>query len=530
MSFSRLLIILILCWQASLAWALPITNKIVGPFHRIHIEGKVDLYIHQTAGPSYAIYAGDGCDLLHSQFIIQDDSLSLKFKKDYPHFRSRVDVWVNNLHQLYLRGSVKVSARQLRSSGIGISAITDQPLHLDGDYNLSYLQLGGSAHLEMAGIDSQNLSVDLQQKAYAKLQGKMKVCQLNLRDEAWLSLYWVKANRMSLSYGDRSFVQIAGRVNVLDLELYGHARFAGRFLRTDRVFARTHDYSVAQICAERSQHTLALDASHIDYFNLPSMKTDFMVDSGAVLDLREWFLPYMVTTDAGGVEIDSAKIGNDLTAALFKWVATISVGPAWTKAGETQVLTAPDSTLEFVANRPSSSLTAGELFLGIEKNLPWRIFAHFGVTGLLASSVDLSGNAYLNSNPNLELVSYQYQVKHAHLGLKLKLFKDLPSPILPWISGSIGIGQNKSYNYSDQGFDLTPLPPFADKTLTAFTYTLGAGLQWVYLDNWQFGLGFEFADWGKSGLGGFNGQTFQNNLSLNHIYTKGLMFNLTYVC
>ncbi len=294
MYFFRRLIVLVLCWQANMAWALPMTKKIVGPFHRVHIEGKVDLYIHQTSGPSYAIYKGDGGDLAHGAFIIQDDAISLKFEKDYPHFRSRVDVWVNNLHHLYLRGSVKVSARQLRSSGLGISAIVDQPLHLDGAYNLSYLQLGGSAHLEMAGIDSKNLTLDLQQKAYAKLQGKINVCQLNLRDEAWLSLYWVKANRMTLTYGDRGFVQLAGRVNVLDLELYGHARFSGRFLRTDRVFARTHDYALAQICAERSQHTLALDASHIDYFNLPAMKTDFMVDSGAVLDLREWFLPYMV--------------------------------------------------------------------------------------------------------------------------------------------------------------------------------------------------------------------------------------------
>jgi opacity protein-like surface antigen len=530
MSFSRLVMILILCWQASLAWAAPMSKKITAPFHRVHVEGKVNLVIHQTSGPSYAIFQGDECDYLHSEFNIQDDSLVVKIQKDYPRYPYKVEVWVNNLHQLFLRGSVKVSGHHLSSSGLGISAFVDQTIHLDGYYNLTYLQLGQSAHLEMSGIDSKNLSIDMQQKAYAKLEGKMNVCQLNLRDDSWLSLYWVKANRMNLVYGGRSFVQLAGRVNVLDLELYGHARFAGRFLRVDRAFVRTHDYSVAQITAERSQHTLALDASHIDYFNLPSMKTDFMVDSGAVLDLREWLLPYMVTTDTGGVELDSDKVANDLTSAFFRWVATFSIGPAWTNAGETQNLYQdPNNWAEFVADRPSSTITAGELFLGIEKNLPWNLFIHLGVTGVLTSNVTLSGAGYGNSDPTDELFTYGYHINHGHLGLKAKLFKDLPSPVLPWISGSIGIGKNRSSGYSDQGILSNPFPPFADKTVTSFTYTLGAGLQFVYLDNWQFGLGFEFADWGKSGLGGYPEEVFTSNLNLTHLYTKGVMFNLTYV-
>jgi hypothetical protein len=41
-------------------------------------------------------------------------------------------------------------------------------------------------------------------------------------------------------------------------------------------------------------------------------------------------------------------------------------------------------------------------------------------------------------------------------------------------------------------------------------------------------MGYEFADWGQSHLGSAQGQTLGRGLSLQHLYTNGLMFNLTY--
>ncbi|HHS9463875.1 TPA: outer membrane protein, partial [Legionella anisa] len=74
-----------------------------------------------------------------------------------------------------------------------------------------------------------------------------------------------------------------------------------------------------------------------------------------------------------------------------------------------------------------------------------------------------------------------------------------------------------------------PNPDFADHTKTAFTYTLGAGVQKALNDHWQIGAGYEFADWGKSELGRAFGQTMNSGLALNHLYTNGVLFNLTYV-
>ena len=72
------------------------------------------------------------------------------------------------------------------------------------------------------------------------------------------------------------------------------------------------------------------------------------------------------------------------------------------------------------------------------------------------------------------------------------------------------------------------MPDFASNTTTAFTYTVGAGIQRLLNQHWQAGIGYEFADWGRSQLNRASGQTLNNGLSLSHVYTNGFLFNLTY--
>jgi hypothetical protein len=378
-----------------MAWAQPTTKKLSAPFHGISVEGPINVVIHQTSGPSYAIARGDSEDFQKIEFFIQNDLLRMNVIKRFRHYPVYLEVWVNNLHQLIQRGEAKVAGHHLRSSGLGISSIGNQSLYLDGYINLTRLQIGQTSHVEIKGIDSKTLTLEMHEKAYAKLQGTMNICNMNINDDAWLSMFWVKANRMDLRYGGHSFVQLAGRVNVLDLELYDYAKFAGRYLRIDRAFVRTHDFSVAQIVAERSQHTLALDGSHIDFYNLPKMKADFMVDSGAVLDLREWMLPYMVTDN--GSEDYSHEAKKSVAPPLMTWFASIAGGAEWGSAGKTQEIylnrdpSNPDYKT-FLADQKSSGFGVGEIFLGIQKYLPYNFYTQLGISGVMAGSVNLSGD------------------------------------------------------------------------------------------------------------------------------------------
>lgn len=103
--------------------------------------------------------------------------------------------------------------------------------------------------------------------------------------------------------------------------------------------------------------------------------------------------------------------------------------------------------------------------------------------------------------------------------------------LIPWVSGSIGVGFNNAHGFHSTPtlFEALPIPDFAAHTQTALTYTLGAGVQKALNPHWQVGVGYEFADWGKSQLGRAAGQTQNSGLTLNHFYTNGALFNLTYI-
>ena len=227
----------------------------------------------------------------------------------------------------------------------------------------------------------------------------------------------------------------------------------------------------------------------------------------------------------------AGTMGPVVQANQINWVGTFSIGPAWTNPGSQQTLSlTPQIEKTYTAYKPNNTLADGEVFLGIKRDLPYNLFTHVGIAGALTSQAGLSGQIWDDADPTFNNYVYGYHVQHGHVALKAKVFRDLEYSILPWISGSVGVGFNRS-----NGFYNTPLiyealtqNNFGNHTQTSFTYTIGAGLQKIINQNFQAGVGYEFSDWGQSHLNQASGQTLGTGLSLNHLYTNGLIFNITY--
>lgn len=227
----------------------------------------------------------------------------------------------------------------------------------------------------------------------------------------------------------------------------------------------------------------------------------------------------------------AGTMGPVVQPSKMNWVGAFSIGPTWTNPGSQQTLQlTPEIEKTYTAYKPQNTLADGEVFLGIKRDLPYDLFTHIGVAGALTSQAGLSGQIWDDADAQFNNYVYGYHVQHGHVALKAKVFKDLEYSVLPWVSGSIGVGFNRS-----NGFYNTPTIPqaviqnnFISHTQTSFTYTVGAGLQKILNQNWQVGVGYEFADWGQSHLGSAQGQTQGQGLSLNHLYTNGVMFNITY--
>lgn len=214
------------------------------------------------------------------------------------------------------------------------------------------------------------------------------------------------------------------------------------------------------------------------------------------------------------------------------WVGSFSAGPVWEDAGMTQAFyLEPGIEKAYVANRSTHALFDGEVFLGKQKGLPQSLQGQIGLAVGFTSNASLRGEIWDDADPAFDNYTYRYKIQHTHIAVKGKLLADADLWLTPWISGSLGVGFNDAHGFQSTPtiFEALPTPDFSSHIQTAFTYTVGAGLQKILNLHWQVGAGYEFADWGKSRLGRTAGQTLNSGLSLNHLYTNGILFNLTYL-
>ncbi|MBV9576706.1 MAG: porin family protein [Gammaproteobacteria bacterium] len=220
------------------------------------------------------------------------------------------------------------------------------------------------------------------------------------------------------------------------------------------------------------------------------------------------------------------------TLLNYYFVSSLSIGSGWQRAGQTQTVDlTPDVTKTYTANKPTNTLPTGELFLGIGTLFSTQAEGQIGLAFLAAQRANLSGNIWDDGDPNFNNYTYQYKVAHTAINLKAKLLGHWNLPIIPWISTSLGVAFNKAYAFSNTPttFETIQSPDFSSHTTKAFTYAIGIGVERQLTSSWQIGAGYEFSDWGKSALGPVPGGGSNRGLSLSHLYTNSILFNLTYI-
>ena len=220
-----------------------------------------------------------------------------------------------------------------------------------------------------------------------------------------------------------------------------------------------------------------------------------------------------------------------LLDSQWGWVGTLSAGPTWDNGGTTQTFfLTPTIEKTYTANKASKALFDGEVFVGMQKFLKPNLQGQIGLAVAATSSAKLDGHIWDDADPLFDNYSYQYKIQHTHIAAKGKLLLERGYWATPWVSASLGVAFNNAHSFTNTPliFEAIANSNFSSNTETAFTYTVGAGLQKPVAEHWQVGVGYEFADWGKSNLGQALGQTLNTGIKLNHLYTNGLLFNLTY--
>lgn len=213
---------------------------------------------------------------------------------------------------------------------------------------------------------------------------------------------------------------------------------------------------------------------------------------------------------------------------------SISAGPSWTNPSKTQTIALqPDVMNAYVPQQPvkNSLLADGEVFLGVQNYFFQQISSQFGLAFYMSSPVTLDGYIQVDGNQNFQNYAYQFKINHEHIALKSKWIFEQPLNINPYVSGSIGVGFNRSYGYAVTPilFQAVTMPPFQSHTQVAFSYGVGAGLQHSLNQHVTVALGYQLVSWGSSYLGRASEQTSDKGLGLNNLYSQGIEFNISYL-
>ena len=230
-----------------------------------------------------------------------------------------------------------------------------------------------------------------------------------------------------------------------------------------------------------------------------------------------------------------------LTASVFAplvqastLVATVNAGPAWYNAGETQTINLqPEFPNTYDATRATHALASGEFVLSLQRPLTASSLAQLGLALSMDSAARVQGDVWELADPVFNNFNYQYKVTHKQVAVKGKLLSTAFSEtILPYLSASVGVGFNKSYHFTmtPKIYAAIPVPAFQANTQTSLAYTLGVGVQRSINQHWQAGVGYEFANWGKSQLARAPGQILSTSgLQLQHFYTHELQLSVSYL-
>lgn len=215
------------------------------------------------------------------------------------------------------------------------------------------------------------------------------------------------------------------------------------------------------------------------------------------------------------------------------YFVAISGGPSWTSTGDYQVITLQPAVVKaYVPDNLSNSnlMGNGELFVGKQLSFYPQIQSQFGLDLYISSYAQLNGFVQEDADPNFQNFTYQYRIGHGHIAFKSKWIFENMYNLNPYLSGSIGLGFNRSYDYAESSMihQEIPAPAFRAHTQAAFTYSVGAGFQYSINQQLAASVGYQLVSWGSSNLDSAVGQFIGKGLSLSNLYTQGLEFTVSY--
>lgn len=159
------------------------------------------------------------------------------------------------------------------------------------------------------------------------------------------------------------------------------------------------------------------------------------------------------------------------------------------------------------------------------EQLSWQ----WGLSGYFNSQISSSGHVWQFAQPEFDNFIYGYTIQSKRVMATGKLLGTIKQTIHPYVSCELGAGFNRASAYKETSLiiEAVPMAPFSDRTHTSLAWGAGGGIDVNINATLRLGLGYQFANLGKTSLGVSPAQRTQQTLSLPHLYSQEVRFQLT---
>lgn len=167
----------------------------------------------------------------------------------------------------------------------------------------------------------------------------------------------------------------------------------------------------------------------------------------------------------------------------------------------------------------------------------WLPFYSVAANYIYAFPAKAKGTVDQYSLPQFQNYNYQYKVQSQQFLAVLKADLYRWCQLMPFLSVGAGFSLNNASNYAEQAVPgVTPRvsPGFKGQTNTYFSYMLGAGLDYIVLNNLWISLQYQYSDQGyaQTGAGSKTPMLTDINYDTDHLKNKltasAVLLNVTY--
>ncbi len=192
-----------------------------------------------------------------------------------------------NVTRINQTGTGTVAILGANTPCLGISVVGNGNVRVDGHVGIQTINHQGNGEVNVLGADTDSLTINAGCNGLTTVVGCVNLKKVCATDCSRVYVHWINSNSLYVTESGNARVGLAGAVTNMNVDITNASRFEGQYLRGDTVYARTRNYSHANVASDNKIFASALDSSSIYILGSPKMVSRYASQKGAIIPI--WY-------------------------------------------------------------------------------------------------------------------------------------------------------------------------------------------------------------------------------------------------